>query len=124
MRARNQTIRNLLVGRNFIPSRRQYKYALLRSQFALVILLVALVYIGLDSVNGVHVFIPWYIMMGMASFVILGLNRLQYYNAATILLLVTINFLAYLFADIDPTEGGIYFFFLTCSLTGLVLGGY
>lgn len=124
MRARNQTIRNLLVGRDFIPSRRQYKYALLRSQFAIIVLLVALVYLGLDSANGVHIFIPWYILMGVASFVILGLNRLQYYNAATAILLITINFLVYLLADTDPPEGGTYFFFLTCSLTGLVLGGY
>ena len=123
--SRKKTIfRDLLVGETFIPSRRQYKYALLRSQFALIIFLIDIIYICLDYINGIDVFIPWYILMGVVSLVIIYLNRAKQYNTATILLLITINSLVFLFADTDPPEGGTYFFFLTCSLTGLVLGGY
>lgn len=117
-------LRDLLVGEAFIPSRRQYKYALLRSQFALIIFLIDIIYIGLDYINGIDVFIPWYMLMAVISLVIIYLNRAKHYNTATILLLVIINSLVFLFADTDPPEGGTYFFFLTCSLTGLVLGGY
>jgi PAS domain S-box-containing protein len=121
----NKTIvRNLLVGKTFIPSKRQYKYALLRSQFAVIILLIAVIYIGVDTLNDLTLFVPWYILMALSALGIIYLNRTKHYNLATITLLVIINALIFLFADTDPVEGGTYFFFLTCSITGLILAGY
>jgi PAS domain S-box-containing protein len=124
MAGKRSIFRDLLVGKDFISSKRQYKYALLRSQFAIIILLIAIIYIVWDTINGVLPFIPWYVLMGVTSVSIIYLNRAKYYNLATITLLIVINALVYLFADMDPVDGGVYFFFLTCSITGLILAGY
>ncbi len=116
--------RNFLVGKNNIPSRKEYKYAMLRGQFACIICAVAIFYVILDSSNGVTVFIPWYAVLGGLALLSLYLNRKKYYIAATILQLALINSLIFLFADADHPYGGVFFFFMTCSITALILLNY
>lgn len=116
--------RDFLVGKSIIPSRSDFKYAMLRSQFAGIIVAVGIFYIILDSYNGVSVFIPFYFFMiagGLISFI---LNRQRKYIAATLVQLTLINFLIFIFADVDHPYGGVYFYFLTCSIVGLILLNY
>lgn len=117
-------LRDLLVGRGFIPSRIEFKYALLRGQFALIIFGIGMFYTILDPINDVYEFIPGYLlMMGLAVIFIL-LNRNKYYNTASILLLSFINIIVFFFCTTDHPHGGVYFFFMTCSVAGLILAGY
>jgi signal transduction histidine kinase len=116
--------RNLLVGKRHISSRREFKYALLRGQFAVIIFVVAILYMLLDTYNGISVFIPWYGLMIAVSILVVVLNRVRLYVTATIFLLTLINFLIFLFADVDHPNGGVYFFFMTCSIAGLILVGH
>ncbi|MEQ1584379.1 MAG: PAS domain-containing sensor histidine kinase [Cyclobacteriaceae bacterium] len=113
--------RNFLVGKEIITSRKEFKYALLRGQFACIICSVAFFYTILDSINHVKVFIPWYGLLAGLAFTSLLLNRKKYYTAATILQLILINSLIFLFADVDHPYGGVFFFFMTCSSAGLIL---
>ncbi|MBX2897223.1 MAG: PAS domain-containing sensor histidine kinase [Cyclobacteriaceae bacterium] len=116
--------RDFLVGKKLIPSHTDFKYAMLRSQFAGIILTVAVFYIILDSSNGVTVFIPLYgllIVGGLTSFI---LNRQQNYIAATLTQLIMLNFLVLIFADVDHPYGGVYFYFITCAGVGLILFNY
>lgn len=113
--------RNLLVGEDNIPSRAEFKYAMLRGQFACIICAVALFYAILDSFNKVFVFIPWYSLLAGLAITSLLLNRNRYYLAATILQLALLNVLIFLFADVDHPYGGVFFFFMTCSITALIL---
>lgn len=106
--------RNFLVGKEIITSRKEFKYAMLRGQFACIICSVALFYTILDSINNVKVFIPWYGLLAGLAFTSLLLNRKKYYTAATILQLILINSLIFLFADVDHPYGGVFFFFMTC----------
>jgi signal transduction histidine kinase len=114
----------VLIGKEYIPSLRDYKYALLRGQFTVITILVSLFYISLDSVNGVYEFIPWYFVLFVLSVGILILNRLKYYGVATVALLIIINGIVYLFADVDIPQGGVFFYFMTCSILGLIMGAY
>ncbi len=116
--------RNFLVGKATITSRKEFKYAMLRGQFACIICGVALFYTLLDSLNGVAVFIPWYALLAFFSLVTLFLNRKKYYTAATILQLLLINCLVFLFADVDHPNGSVFLFFMTCASTGLILFNY
>jgi PAS domain S-box-containing protein len=113
--------RNLLVGKESIPSRTEFKYAMLRGQFACLICVVAVFYILLDSFNGISVFISWYCLLGGLAIISLLLNRNRFYLAATILQLALLNTLIFLFADVDHPYGGVFFFFMTCSITTLIL---
>jgi PAS domain S-box-containing protein len=112
---------NLLVDEGSISSRAEFKYAMLRGQFACIICAVAIFYSILDTFNGVSVFIPWYSILAGLAIVSLLLNRNKFYLAATILQLALLNTLIYLFADVDHPFGGVFFFFMTCSITALIL---
>jgi len=116
--------RDLLVGKEGISSRKEFKYAMLRGQFACIIVAVPLFYTLLDTLNGVTVFIPWYALLAGVALITLLLNRKKYYTAATILQLILINSLIYLFADVDHPDGGVFFYFVTCSISGLILLNY
>jgi len=116
--------RNFLIGKASISSRKEFKYAMLRGQFACIICGVALFYTLLDSINGVTVFIPWYALLAFLSLATLLLNRKKYYTAATILQLLLINGLIFLFADVDHPNGSVFLFFMTCSSAGLILLNY
>jgi PAS domain S-box-containing protein len=113
--------RNLLVGKESIPSRAEFKYAMLRGQFACIICVIAVFYVLLDTFNGVSVFIPWYSLLGGLAIISLLLNRNRFYLAATILQLALLNVLIFIFADVDHPFGGVFFFFMTCSITALIL---
>lgn len=113
--------RNLFIGKQSIPSRVDYKYALLRSQFAIIMCAIALFYIGLDTYNGVTVFIPFYLLLGGVAIISIFLNRYKYFIAATVVQLMILNTMIFLFADVDHPYGGVFFYFMTCSVTALIL---
>lgn len=116
--------RDFLVGKKLIPSRTDFKYAMLRSQFATIIITIAIFYIILDGYNGVTVFFPLYILMIIGGLISFLLNRYGKYTAATLAQLLLINILIFIFADVDHPYGGVYFYFLTGSVVGLILFSY
>ena len=117
-------MRNLLLGKGHIPDRRTYKYAMLRGQFAMLAILVALFYVGLDTYNGVSVFVPYYLVMVAISGLSLYLNRTGQYQVSTLLLVTMLNTVIFLFADVDHPFGGVYFYFVCSALAALVLYGH
>jgi PAS domain S-box-containing protein len=115
------TYRNFLVGKADIPSRTDFKYAMLRGQFAGIICVVGIFYVFLDTYHGVTVFLPFYGVLiggGVASFL---LNRTQSYTLATVIQLITINAMVFVFADVDSPYAGVFFYFTTCSVVALIL---
>lgn len=124
MAGKRSIFRNLLVGKDYIPSRLEFKYALLRGQFAVIIFSIGVFYTLLDPINNVYNFIPGYVLMMIIALIIILLNRKKFYNAASILLLLFVNIVVFFFCTVDHPHGGVYFFFMTCSVAGLILAGY
>ena len=114
-------LRNLLLSKPEFHAAWITSFAMLRGEFALLIVSIALFYIILDSYNNVKVFIPWYLLLIALAIGAIYLNRNQHYLSASLAILITINSLVFLFADVDHPYGGVYFFFLSSSLTGLIL---
>lgn len=107
-----------------MTSRLEFKFAMLRGEFAIIIILVGIFYTLLDGFNEVYVFLPWYAIMILMSILAMVLNRYKKYSTATLIILFIINFLTYIFADVDHPEGGVFFFFMTSSMAGLILLSY
>ncbi len=119
-----RVIRNLLVGKALLKSRIEYKYALLCGQFALILFSIGLIYCIIDPVNNVYVLLPGYFTMMAVAVVIILFNRSQQYHIASMLLLTSINIIVFLFCTTDHPHGGVFFFFMSCSIAGLILAGY
>lgn len=117
----HHTFRKLFLGAKRIPSRQEYKFAMLRVEFALLIVFVSAFYVVLNFVNGMRSFLPWYGVMLSIAIVALLLNRRGNYLAASLFILTTVNIVIFLFADVDHPQGGVYFFFMSASVAGLIL---
>ncbi len=117
-------LRNLLLGRAHIPSRKDYKFAMLRGQFALIISFVGVMYIYLDYSIGVHTFYAYYVALAVLGVVTVWLNRQGLYRVATVFMLVMVNGMVFIFADSDHPYGGVFLYFIPCALIGLILFGY
>lgn len=114
-------IRNLLLGSRRIPSRADFKYAMLRAQFSVLLIAVTGFYIALDTVNRMFGFLPWYSFMAAIGVLCIALNRAGHFRAANFTLLIFVNALVFIFADVDHPIGGVFFYFMTVSVAGLIL---
>ena len=117
-------VQEIVWGKRDIRSHREFKYAMLRGEFALIIILIGLFYAALDYINGMTEFLPWYGGMIALTIGAMIMIRLAWYLAADITILVIANSVVYIFADVDHPQGGIYFYFMTASMAGLILASY
>ncbi|HCM74956.1 MAG TPA: hypothetical protein DIS90_01145 [Cytophagales bacterium] len=119
------TYRDIMLGKGFrIPSRSEYKNALLRSHFAVITIIVSVVYIFIDRYHGVYGSEPYYGLVIVLAFVTLVLNRLHKFRVATLLFLSLINLFIFYFSAIDPFESGVFLYFIVCCLMAFALLGY
>lgn len=108
----------------FIPSRVDYKNTILRSQLAVITIIVAIGYIFIDVYHGVKGNEPYYVGVAVLSLATVFLNRFQQYRLATILFLLLINFSIFYFSAIDPFGSGVFMLFGVSSLMAFALLGY
>jgi signal transduction histidine kinase len=119
------TYRDIVLGRNvFIPSRVDYKNAILRSQLAVITIIVAIGYVFIDVYHNVKGNEPYYMAVALLALVTVLLNRMQQYRVATILFLLLINSSIFYFSAIDPFGSGVFMFFAVSSLMAFALLGY
>ena len=116
-------IRDIFLGKELIESRVEYKYAMLRAQLGLLFGAICFIYIFIDILNGVpvYIYIPWYLGGMVASGLVIYFNRKRKYLLSSIILLITANMLAFLFASVEDTQGGAFFYFMATSAIGLIV---
>lgn len=115
-----QFFRNLLVGSKTILTSGVFKYALLRGQYALIMIICILFYIIYNWMLGIYAYMPYYFGGIVIAIIVIYLNRNKHFKSASIILLVTVNLLVYLFSDIQEPFGSVFFYYGICSLTGVI----
>lgn len=116
--------RDIVLGSNvFIPTRVDYRKAILRSQLAIITFLVAISYVFIDLYHGVKGNEPYYFGTAALAAITFLLNRYQKYRLATALFLVSINLLVFYFSVVDPFSSGVFMLFTVCSLMAFALLG-
>src|SRR5688572_19785072 len=119
------SFRDIVLGSNvFIPSRVDYRNAILRSQLAIITFIVAIGYVFIDVYHGVKGNEPYYIGVAMLAVITVVLNRFQKYRLATVLFLLSINFFIFYFSAIDPFGSGVFMLFAVSSLMAFALLGF
>ncbi len=117
----SQSIRNFLIGKEWIPSRSDYKESLLRAQFGVLIGTVCFLYIIFDAINGMRVFLPFYIIGIVVATFIIVINRYRRSTLASVLILGFSNILVYMFAAIDSPYSGLFLYFTATAAAALIL---
>lgn len=115
-----QFFRNLILGSRQIASTGEYKYAMLRGEYALGLIFCCFFYIVYNGLIQVFDYIPYYILGIVFGFIILYLNRKAHFQYSTIVFLITINLMVYVFADIQSPFGSVFLFFSLCAMLGVV----
>ncbi len=119
------SFRNIVLGSHvFIPSRVDYRNAILRSQLAIITFIVSVGYVFIDIYHGVRGNEVYYLAVAVMSLVTIVLNRFQKYRLATVLFLLAINFFIFYFSLIDPFGSGVFMLFAVTSLMAFALLGF
>lgn len=117
--------RDIVLGSNvFIPSRVDYRNAILRSQLAIITFMVAICYLFIDIYYGITGNEPYYCAVAMLGLVTIVLNRFQQYRLATVIFLISINLFIFYFSVRDPFGSGVFMLFAVCSLMAFALLGF
>jgi len=115
-----QILKKLIFGSRPISSTGEDKYAMLRGEYALILILVCAFYIFYNWWLNVYDYLPYYAIGVVVGFVILYLNRNAYYRYSSVIFLITINLLVYVFADVQRPFGSTFLFFSICALLSVV----
>lgn len=100
------------------------KMKLLRGQFALLCILLGLIYACVVMVRGDFRFIPWHLLLISGGALAFYLNRRDKYVASTLTLFVLTNSFVYLFTSVDRPQDGMFFYFFITNSLSIILMGY
>lgn len=118
-------VRNFIIGRDrFIPSTVEFKNAMLRGLTSMLTVLVGIIWTIFDLSYRVQSNFVWYgllVFLALAAFV---LNRLQRYIMSSLVLIVMMNGVTYVFASSEGFSTGTFFYFITTGFGALVLFGF
>ncbi len=118
-------IRNLTVGKNnYIESWTEYRKVILSGQFALIAILVCLLYIVLDTRWQVYSTIPVYLAGIACCVVTVYLHRKGHHYAANLILFPTLNFIIYLFVSSEGPYTGAYVLFIPVTIGAFAVFNY
>lgn len=122
-----KTIRNLIIGEgNYIESRGQYKRAMLSGQFALIAMLILMVYFFIEiSTRDVSILLgAVYLIPIFFLGYSIHYHRKGEHCTANYFLLPTVNIAVYLLASSESPNSGAFIFFLLTSMASFVVFDY
>jgi len=100
------------------------KMTMLRGQFALVAMAVGATYAAIVMIQGEFNFVPWHILLIGGSGLSFYLNRIGKHLASTLLIFTLCNAFVYLFSSVGRPQDGMFFFFFITNTLSIVLLGY
>lgn len=125
IRMLGKKFRDIIIGKDtYIVSWVDYKNAILSGHLIVVAILVGVIYLINDRLNGIYGNEPYYIAVIAIALVALVFNRKRRYRLANILFMTLINVIVFLFASNDTYRAGIYMFLVISGITGFALFGH
>lgn len=120
----NSSWQEWLVGSKSYGSVAEFKRALLLATLSLIASVVGMLYIVIDLINGIYQNLYLYLITSATGLVAFFLNKKGHFQLASILLLVVLNAVVFVFTDRNPDVAGTYFYFLCLGLTAFALFDY
>lgn len=112
-----------LSDHSFFPDVPGSKMTFLRGQYALLCMLLGLIYAVVVMLRGDYRFIPWHLLLVSGGVLAFYLNRIGKHTVSTLVLFTLANSFVYLFSSVDrPQDGMFFYFFITNSLSIVLLG--
>ena len=103
----------------YIPSRAEYKRAVLTSQLCLLTVIICLIFCIIDLTEGFFLNLPVQLICAALAIVSMLLNRHGKHTVSKILLIISVNLTVYIYSEIEPLGIGLYLFFIVSNI-GLI----
>src|SRR6187402_2197912 len=118
-------VRDLIIGEDkFIEPYGEYKQVMLSGQFALMAIVICLIYFTLDFFLGIYITLPVYATALFFLVLSIFIHRQGDHCLANYFLLPTINLLVYLLASSESPNTGIFIYFLVNSIAAFAVFNY
>ena len=118
-------VRDLIIGEDkFIESYGEFKQAMLSGQFAMIGMLLCLVYLVFDIALGTYANIPVYLTAILLLAISIVIHRRGNHSVANYFLLPTINITLYLLAASESPNTGAFIFFIVNSIAAFAVFNY
>jgi signal transduction histidine kinase len=118
-------VRDLIIGGDkFIESYGEFKQAMLSGQFAMIGMLLCLVYLLFDIALGTYANIPVYLGAILLLAISIVIHRHGNHSVANYFLLPTINITLYLLAASESPNTGAFIFFIVNSIAAFAVFNY
>lgn len=109
-------LRDLIIGKELIASRAEFKRLMLTGYLAIISMIVAVIYAVLDVLNNVYYALPTYLILLIIPVISLVLIRKKYFKTAKVILMASGNLVVFWIALNDPLETGVYLFFIPAAI--------
>lgn len=120
-----KTVRDLIIGKDkYIESYGEFKQAMLSGQFALIGVVICLLYMTFDLAAGVYETTPIFISAIFFLLLSIVIHRQGDHCLANYFLLPTINFTVYIFASSESPNTGAFIFFIVNALAAFAVFNY
>lgn len=116
--------RRLIIGEKNIESWLDSKNAILRGNLIVLSIFVGALYLLVDWANEITGNEPFYIAAVLIGVISLYLNRLGKHKLSSILFMLLMNLLVFLFASNDHYRSGIYIFFVVTAMSSIAIFGH
>jgi signal transduction histidine kinase len=110
------TLRDLIIGKQDIASRSEYKRLMLTGYLSIICMIVSIIYTLLDLSHDVYYALPAYGILLLMPLISLLMIRRQHYKASKICLMISVNMVVFWAALNDPFETGAFLFFIPTAL--------
>lgn len=117
-------IRDLIIGKNFIESRGLFKQVMLSGQFALMGMVLCVLYLTVDLLEGTYATFPVYFFNLIFLSISIFIHRQGRHCLANLFLLPTMNITVYLIAASESAASGAFIFFIPVALSGFAVFNY
>lgn len=118
-------VRNIIIGEDrYIESWGEYKQVMLSGHFALIGILLCLVYMLFDFSSGNYVSIPVFVTAIFFLALSIFIHRQGDHGLANYFMLPTINITVYLFAASESPNTGAFMFFIVVAVAAFAVFNY
>lgn len=123
--AERSYLREFILGKeSFILSHTEFKRALLTGQLCILTFSLAAIFFFLDRYHHVYHSNAQQILLAVTALTSFILNRHKRYTAAKLTLGISINLIVFIFSTVEPSEVGLYMFYIPTTLGALAAFGY
>jgi signal transduction histidine kinase len=115
--------KDFFIGEGAVMSRAEFKRLMLTTYLAIICIFVSVIYLVIDTINGVFYSLPAYAVLFFVPIAGLMLIRKKRYKIAKVMMMIAANLVVFWAAITDPFETGVFLLFIPAGVGSFAILG-